>query len=390
MPATIERPIFEEGQILGADDLGLMLNYHRDQAARHARCAHLWGIAEGLDVKDVDGNLEVSPGLAIDSSGASIVLTEKVIVTPAQFMDDLTRGENKGTYPLFLLALQNRASGQNFTGSCGTAAGYHLRETGQLRFGRAAQLVNWEVQRQPAIDKGPDDTPGTRRILLGFADWEPSSLPGSKSQLKNFRKQHSYDDQPDIVYRPRYIGVRAETVESATGQFTVRVRSAAPNTPMVRVSLQDPKTLFAFGLDDGRGNLNPLMWVDKDGNVSAKGVIKGAVELAPGKIYVQSGKATDGICLPLPGGITMNQVRSGAVSLHVMVTPRVDESLKPTGTGPWLPVVRECSFDHDTLQVQCVLDWFEAANMATAPITQGGVCDYLLVLAANASSGGGS
>src|SRR5438128_2456009 len=103
MPATIERPVFEEGQILGADDLRLMLDYGRDQQARHSRCAHLWGIAEGLEVKAVDGNLEVAPGLAIDSSGAAIVLTDKVIVTPAQFTGDLTQGEETGPYPLFLL-----------------------------------------------------------------------------------------------------------------------------------------------------------------------------------------------------------------------------------------------------------------------------------------------
>src|SRR5262249_42765927 len=80
MPATIERPSFLEGQILGPDDLNSLLQYPRDQEARHARYAHSWGIVYGLGAALVEGEIKVDAGLAIDSSGAAR------IVPDAQFL----------------------------------------------------------------------------------------------------------------------------------------------------------------------------------------------------------------------------------------------------------------------------------------------------------------
>ena len=48
VPDTIERPVYYEGQYLGAADLQVGLDYLRGQEARHLRTAHTWGILEGL------------------------------------------------------------------------------------------------------------------------------------------------------------------------------------------------------------------------------------------------------------------------------------------------------------------------------------------------------
>ena len=80
-------------------------------------------------------------------------------------------------------------------------------------------------------------------------------------------------------------------------------------------------------------------------------------------------------------GVTIDQVTSGAVSLHLVVTPRFDESNQPTGLC--IPKINECDVARDTLQVKCVFDWFLTTNMATAPTTLSGVCDYLMIVTVN-------
>ncbi len=370
MPAVIERPVFEEGQILGADDLGVMLDYSRNQDARHARCAHLWGIAEGLDVKAVDGNLEVAPGMAIDSSGAAIILTDKAIATPSLFQEQLTRNEETGFFPVFLVAQHGPSPSQGIADRCGESAGYRETESGRVQFGLVNTLVEWDTnQKPPAIAIGPDDRT-LRRVLLGFAEWEKSS-----GKFKSFKKTHEN-------YRPRYVGVRAETVESATGRLTLRVQSTeSKDVALVFVDLLDAKNMFAFGLADGRGGINRLLTVDKDGNVTAKGVINGAAPIKPGEIYVQSGQATDGIHLPLPAGIEREQVTSGKISLHIMLTPNFADSVQPTTAG-LTPRVKECVVDRETMEVHCVNEWLSAVAAATPEILPG-VCDYLLIATVN-------
>jgi hypothetical protein len=352
-----------------------MLDYSRNQDARHARCAHLWGIADGLNVKVLDGNLEVGEGMAVDSSGAAVILTDKTILTPDQFQRQLTNGEDSGFFPLFVIAHHDVASGRRLNGSCGEAKGHRENETGRLKFDRLSSLVDWDTrQNAPVIAKGPDSSV-ERRVLLGFVEWDK---PGRK--FKSFQKKH-------LTYQVRYLGARAETVESTTGQMTLRIKSRdSKDVALVYVDLNDAKQMFAFGLEDGRGGINRVFTVDKDGNVTAKGVISGAAPVTPGTVLVHSGKATDGIHLPLPPGITLEQVSSGAVVLHIMVTPRFEDSEEPMFGGPWLPKVAECSVNPQTLKVQCRLQWFDWTSGA-APVFLGGVCDYLLI-ATVVSSGG--
>ncbi len=54
MANRIERPVFYEGQILGASDLEAVGDYSRNQQARHNRYLHTWGIAKGLTLDPKD------------------------------------------------------------------------------------------------------------------------------------------------------------------------------------------------------------------------------------------------------------------------------------------------------------------------------------------------
>ena len=83
MASIIERPSFYEGQILAGADLNAALDHARGQAARHERYLHLWGIAEGMNLKAEDKKtaagvaykeITVTAGMAVDASGREIVV----------------------------------------------------------------------------------------------------------------------------------------------------------------------------------------------------------------------------------------------------------------------------------------------------------------------------
>ncbi len=68
-----QRPLFFEGQYLGAEDLTAAVAYARTQQARHALGAHTWGIAAGLQLTEKDspaggGQVDtyIQPGYAWD------------------------------------------------------------------------------------------------------------------------------------------------------------------------------------------------------------------------------------------------------------------------------------------------------------------------------------
>ena len=48
--AAAQRPVFFEGQYLGADDLTALMEYLREQDARHTLGLHTWGVAIGLQL----------------------------------------------------------------------------------------------------------------------------------------------------------------------------------------------------------------------------------------------------------------------------------------------------------------------------------------------------
>jgi hypothetical protein len=374
MPATIERPKFNEGQILGSQDLESLQQYARDQGARHARYAHAWGIVDGLEVKlGSDGDLEIGPGLAIDSSGAALILATTTYVSTDKFANQLSAGENAGQYPLFLTGLQKTQTLRAIGGTCSGTSGARIQEAVDLQFRRQSALVGWDDQKAPSVGDGPDDNATVPRlVLLGFVTWD-------KAATKKFTK---FDMGVVTIdgrnYGRRYLGVRGDSVEAIGGSLTLRTKP--PSTVDAPLVVLDPTAAdgntFTFGVDNGSGGVKSLLQVNKNGDVTAAGKISGAVDLKPGEVYVQSGQITDGLCVPLPDGVTDPMVQAGSVTVHLMLTPRFHDSAKPDGAP--FPILNDCSVDLDR-RVSCLSDWYAPASMATAPVTLAGLCDYLLV-----------
>src|SRR5215204_115787 len=83
MADQIKRLNYFKHQFLRASDFIDVQKYHLDMRRRHNRLLHTWGIAgSGLKVTFAQGAtaVSVSPGMAVDSQGREIVLTEDMTV----------------------------------------------------------------------------------------------------------------------------------------------------------------------------------------------------------------------------------------------------------------------------------------------------------------------
>jgi hypothetical protein len=76
---AMNRLNYYKGEFLQAEDLKVEQAYHVEMLRRHNESLHTWGIASGLFVKADTGSKEVtiSSGMAIDSKGRQIVLTDE-------------------------------------------------------------------------------------------------------------------------------------------------------------------------------------------------------------------------------------------------------------------------------------------------------------------------
>ena len=348
MSSTIERPVFHEGQILGANDLQQGLQYNRDENARHERYLHTWGLAHGLDVIKRGDDFFLQPGFATDSSGAPIVVSSEVALNPDQVRNDaLLSGTDSGFFPMFLARAEEERTASQSIGQCNSSSSTRTAEKYAIRYRRIAAAWD-ENQTVENIASGPADAPESNRIVLvGFVSWD--SEDGGK--LTGFQRR--YD-----VYTPRYAGVRADDVTGRGGTLTLRSRPVATSdAPVVQVDHHDEKKSFVVGLDNGGGSVNELLTVDAKGNINAKGnitaggVISGGAR--EGDFSIESGLARDGVRLPLPDGVNEDDIGK-TVDLHINVNPRPD--LSELGNSPYLPYIRQCFVDEDRV-VRCQIVW---------------------------------
>lgn len=382
MATTIERPVYFEGQILGANDLQQSLDYSRDENARHERYLHSWGIAEGLDVKQRADDFVLEPGFAIDSSGAPIVVPESVVLDRQQLIDEaLLSGSDEGRFPVFVARAESDQTGGQEVGRCSSGAATRRSESFAVRFRRIA--TGWDQdagQAPPAVTDGPDDArESSRVVLIGFVQWTNED----GGQIVGFSRRDK-----DII--PRYAGVRADEILGRGGTLTLRSRKPAlTDAPMVIVDHHDENRTFVLGLDDGKGSINEVLTVDAKGNVKAKGNIQADGSLTgsikSGDVLVESGLAVDGVTLPLPSGIDEAQVLDGSVVVHITVTPRIDfeDAPKTTTTPPvpdpsFLPVIVECSTDDQRI-VRCTIRWFKIGGSEADVFDVAGAVSYMVI-----------
>lgn len=393
MQNNLLRPNFYEGQILGSTDLKRGIEYAREQDARHERYLHTWGLAEGLELKEQNGEWLLTPGFAIDSAGAPVVVASPLMVEADQLHDDaLPSDRDDGKwFPVFVVRTEKEAEADRLVQRCGTSGRSRIAEGATIVFRSFA--TDWDDQNEPRIGEGPGSRPDRSRVvLIGFVEWNKE--PSPKGAIKAFSRRN-----PDTGEVPKYAGVAADDVIARGSELALWSRR--PNqqvgTPAVllgdhRAEDDKDRKALRLGLDDGKGKLNELVTVDPQGNLflkgnlTAEGVIQG--KLTKGEVSIESGIAGDGMTLPLPPEITYQQVDDGDVVLHTSVTPRLDRLVDPINiTEKHVPLVMECSVD-DELLVSCLIKWYEFGQSAGLDVA--GTVDYTIIAYVNKADSGES
>jgi hypothetical protein len=373
------RPAFQEGQVLAAADLAATVAYARGATARHARLLHDWGIADGLELATEDRTdpatnaryveVSVSAGSAIDGTGREILVPAPVVLSEAEFAQ--VNGADVPTpepYPVFLTAV-DRARTSTGPGSCAGATGpTRVEESYQILFGRLGDERLVAEQRPPAVGAALADPPARWLVLLGYVRWTDGHFTAVTSTAR--------------TVGPRYAGVRADTVAARSGTLSLRSRpTVQEGQPALVLSGEDPPSLV-YGLYQGSGSVSPLMTVAANGNLTIAGSFSG--QISAGSVLATSGSATDGMLLPLPSGVTPEEVADGRVSLHVYVTPRVP----PTPNDTTLTSPAEATVDGER-RVRCRVRHFDYAAAPPQVFERPGAVDFLVLATVAATSGGG-
>jgi hypothetical protein len=393
--SLIERPAFYEGQILEPEDLSQSVGYGRDLQARHERYLHTWGIAAGFTVEKRDEEFFLMPGVAIDSAGIPIVLTRPLLLNIKDFHDEALPGDgdNGKFFPLFVTRKEMPVEPGPMRQRCGSPASSRIQETVTVRYRPFA--TDWDAQDAPPVEVGADGPLDPNRVVLvGFLEWKEDPAP--YGSIGKFEVRH-----PEKGIGPRYAGVAADDVMARGGELALwsRPPRAETGTPAVILGSHLPDNdpmAFTLGLDDGKGKLNEILSVDPKGNLKLKGNLvaggKLSGRLTKGDVAIESGVAGDGMVLPLPAGITQEQIDAGDAVLHTTITPRYDRQADPRLLAPgngYVPIVLECSLDADR-RVHCLISWYRFASLTDPPLEIPGTGDYILMAYVSQAEGGES
>ncbi|MFI9586798.1 hypothetical protein ACIHCQ_34340 [Streptomyces sp. NPDC052236] len=374
------RPAFHEGQVLAAADLSATVEYTRGLATRHARHLHEWGIAEGLGLVTANRTdpatnaryveVSVAPGIAVDGTGREVVLTEPVVLRESGFEE--VNGADQPTddpYPVFLTAADREPATSARPDSCaGTATKTRVEESYQVLFGRLGDELLVADQQPPAIGAPPADPPARWLVLLGYVRWTDGHFSGIETKARGVAV--------------RFAGVRADTVSARSGALTLRTSPAVQEGgPVIMLSGGDPPSMV-FGLYQGGGTIAPLMTVAANGNLTIEGSFSGRI--SAGTTLVTSGTATDGMLLPLPSGVSPEQVADGRVVVHVHLTPRVPPT--PADTTLYSPV--EATVDRDR-RIRCRARLYDLSVAPPEVVERPGTVDFLVLATVAATNGGG-
>lgn len=369
MSTGISRPSFFEGQVLKAADLSLGLEYARGQMARHDRNLHTPGIASGLklwlDKSTGEPEVKLDPGVAIDASGREIVVDQQVTLSKDEFTIISIAGDKTSWYPVFLAGRDDATVPPALSSRrCGTSAQpSQTSETFDVRFGRPKDELSQTVPDLAPGD-GPDGS-GTVNVLVGYVQ---SDGAGSFADAQV---------APLNVTPPPFAGVRADEVVARNGVVSIRADQGATRQGQPALVVDGVKGELRYGLQDALGQVSsPLLSVDTKGDLTVTGSIKSLVTTG---VLAESGTIFDGMTIPLPQGVTDEQVTKGQVKLHVAVTPRRVGDRRPPGetTGTWLMSPLECYVVDRVAYVR--ERWFNVASWATAPKEISGSCEYVIL-----------
>jgi hypothetical protein len=369
------RPVFSEGQVLGAADLNAQVTYHRLAAVQHERTEHLWGVAEGLELQAIERttpagdkyvDVNLLPGRAIDRLGRSIVVTEARLIDTTDF--DLSSSDENQLFPVFVQAIEVPVSGQAQPGKCAVNQAARIEERLQISFGTPGSEIVVLEQTSAGVTAGFGTPALNDKVLVGWVSWN--------NDLDKFAGVSQSSNGKGV----RYVGVVASEVVAGGGTLGLRTRGAGARFALTVTENSTGGCELRFGKQDGLGPVSDAFTVDEKGNVSYRGVLSPS---PPAKTLAESGVAFDGVRLPLPSGVTEEQVAGGAVRLHALLTPIVLQPANvdlPEMKTFAVPHIIQCEVDVTTdRRVHCKVRWYDPTRTIPDFLDLPAACNYVFV-----------
>jgi hypothetical protein len=378
MNDLVNRPSFYEGQIVSAGQLNGVVDHSRSGLARHERYLHSWGIAEGLELigeeRQTDGGdpyqeITLQPGLAVDGTGRQLLVTGPQRLSEDTFdQANVAISDGEAYYPVFISGRdQAQQQSESPLAACNNGGPSKIEEHVDVAFGRVEDAADPGNEEVDQVQDGPGGGVGVQpwRVLVGFVQWD--------STIKRFvATQDSHDGVRRI-----YAGVRADDVTARGGTVTLRSAERGENGTAALSVSNDEGGLMLFGLQNSQGEVIPVFSVNAKGDLHAQGKITGAIA---GGVQVQSGVAFDGATLPLPAGISQEQVDSGEVTIQAQVSPHYGEPALPSPTAGerWMMRPIECRVQGR--RVLCRVRWEYTDPAIPVPVVElPGACDFTLL-----------
>lgn len=370
------RPSFFEGQILGAGDLNAHVTYDRLGAALHERTEHLWGVAAGLALVEIQRttaageryvDVQLMPGRAVDRLGRVIVLTEVRDLEPALLTDQIAAPVAGELYPVYVQVIEVPRTGETRPGKCATTQATQptqIEEALQISFGPSGSEIPILDQAAAPVADGLGAPALFDKILVGWVAWSPP--------LGKFARVETSSEGR----RVRYIGVVASEVVAPGGALGLRTRPAGARFAVTLAETSTGGCELSFGKQDGDSPVTAVLTVDDKGNLA----IKGTLSPPPAaQVLAESGVAFDGVRLPLPAGVSEDQVSQGKLRIHALVSPvpvMPRTIVFDTGAADLaFPLVVRCVLEDR--RVRCQIRWFNH-NDSSIFVDLPGACTYVL------------
>jgi hypothetical protein len=371
----VVRPIYKEGQILGAADLNTQLTYERLGAVLHERTEHTWGVAQGLTLQTQKQTLgaapyvdvSVSPGRAVDRLGRSIVVTEAIPLDPDAFGAQFPSASVNDVYPVFVQAIEVAKQGETQPGKCGVALTTRIEERVQVSFGPPGAEISVLDQPLPSVADGFGTPTLTDVVLVGWVKFDGTAL----------KKFVDIAAQGSNGTKIRYVGVVASDVVAPGGELALHTRPAGSRFALTVAEDTAGGCKLEFGKQDGSSPVVAALTVDDKGNITYAGT------LTPSPVAhtrAESGVISDGLVLPLPPDVTPEQAQELRLHVQLVPLPQLPAQVMINGTfEDAFPIVVRCTVDvTDDRVVHCRVRWYRVTNPKDF-IELPGMCTYTII-----------
>jgi hypothetical protein len=272
---NIARVSYFDRQFLRTRDFVDEQAYQIAMRRRHNIAHHRWGIVEGLQIREEEGDLFVEPGMAIDGYGRELILPERQLISIDAFAHI---GSNVLDVWLAYNLIGSDPAPKGFTSCHGSNAvpNYRWQETPSIQLTKPESSTSKTYHPEVEQDNRPDFSP-----IQNPPDDPRSGWPVFLGRLTKSPQNQIAIDQSSRLY----VGLVGESIQAPSG--ITRIDLGTENKTYPFAVFFDTRTA-------DQETSQPKLAIDKAGNTEIRGdaTIFGNLAISGGAIEFRVGQAT--------------------------------------------------------------------------------------------------